>query len=264
MTPLIKWAGGKTKLLPELLPRMPQKYNTYYEPFSGGLALLLCLHPKRAVVGDSNAELINFYMQAAENPDDIMREVMDIANTEKMFNMVRSQDPSRLTRLQRATRFLYLNKTCFNGLWRVNSKGQFNVPYGRPKNPSFFEKENFKQVSEYLVDHVDLMECDFSKLEPIEGDFMYLDPPYAPTTKTMGFNAYTATGFNVADHTRLRDYVVDLDKNGVKWMLSNSDVPFTRDLYKNFDIEAIDTKRLIAARADARKVVSELIIRNYK
>jgi DNA adenine methylase len=174
----------------------------------------------------------------------------------------RSDEYIFLARVKRASRFIYLNRVCFNGLYRVNSKGQFNVPMGDYKNPLICDKENLRSCSEALQKKT-ILRVSYSESVPGNGDFVYFDPPYAPLTKTSDFTSYNATGFTFEDQVLLRDYCIALGDRGVKWMLSNSSAPMILDLYRDFNVELVDAKRCVNSKGDRRGNVKEIIVRNY-
>lgn len=264
--PFLKWAGSKRYLLPEILPRLPTKINTYFEPFVGGGAVFFALAAdkrfKHAVLGDSSEELVGTYYVLRDSVDDVVQQlkVHSRKHSEKYFYEVRAQPRS-------AARMIYLNRTCFNGLYRVNRKGQFNVPFGRYTNPKICDEENLRAVSATLRS-VGLLLGDFerSTIRARRGDAVYFDPPYAPVSETANFTAYTAGGFGPADQERLRDVAKKLIDRGVHVLLSNSDTPFVRKLYKGFKIEKVEAPRRVNSKGGKRGNVGELLIsgRNSK
>lgn len=206
--PLLKWAGGKRQLLPKLIEYMPDVYNRYYEPFLGGGALLFALQPKEAFVNDLNSELINMYTVVKKNPDLLIKELRKhLENHSRDYfynirNLDRTDDFISLSNVTKAARTIYLNHTCFNGLYRVNSKGYFNTPLGRYKNPNILDVDNICNVNKYLnSSEVNLFNYDYKMLlkKVKQGDFVYLDPPYDPISKTESFTGYTIVGFSRAD-----------------------------------------------------------------
>lgn len=272
MKPFVKWAGGKGQIVNELLKRAPAQYGTYYEPFAGGGAFFFALSPSRAVLNDKNEELINAYCVIR---DDVDRLVAVLAHhaaeharslpSSDYYYRVRSVDPSTLDPTERAARFIFLNKTCYNGLWRVNSDGQFNVPFGRHKNPRILDEPNLRAISSLLRD-VTLTCLDFEESVAAAGpgDFVYFDPPYDPISDTACFTRYVDQGFGTADQERLARVFESLSERGVRAMLSNSDTPFIRSLYPGRPLDVVLAKRPINCRAERRGVVNELIIRNYR
>jgi len=263
--PLIKWAGGKRNLLKIYKNFFPKNFNTYYEPFLGSGAVFFFLQPSKAVLIDKNEELINFYEVVRDKPFQLMEIISKYPVTKEFYYWIRDLDISKLSKLERAARFLYLNKTAYNGLWRVNSKGKFNVPFGRYKKVSFFNKENLLRASELLKKAV-LIHGDFEEVLKYaqKGDFVYLDPPYYPLSLTSNFSKYTAEGFSEKDHYRVFEVFKELHKRGCYVMLSNSNTPFIRDLFKDFNITEILAPRYINSKKEGRKPILELVIRNYE
>lgn len=270
LKPVIKWVGGKTQLLDELIKRMPKSFNSYYECFFGGGALLFAITPPKANINDLNKELINLYDVIKANPNGLIKELKEYQNDEELFYKVRNLDRNKddfdgLSKEMKASRTIFLNKTCYNGLYRVNAKGEFNTPFGRYKNPLICDEENIKNVSQYLKS-VNTNNLDFEEFlkKPKENDFVYLDPPYDIVSKTASFTAYNKDGFNRDEQIRLKEACDRLTASGVKWMLSNSATPFILDLYKDYNIDIVYAKRCINSKGDKRGNVEEVIIRNYK
>jgi DNA adenine methylase len=264
--PLIKWAGGKTKLLPELLARMPAKFGRYYEPFCGGAALFFGAKPERAVLGDANLDLINVYSAVAAGVEEII-DLLDHHKashcTDWYYQIRESWNANAYARdpEARAAAFLYLNRTCFNGLWRVNRAGEFNVPIGRYKAPLAGMAERLRAAAPVLARAV-LRQGDYrdtiADAEP--GDFVYLDSPYDPVTKTANFTAYSASGFGVEDQQRLAEDARALISKGVQVMLSNADTPFVRKLYRGLRIDTVQCPRAINSNGAKRGAVDEVIV----
>lgn len=282
--PFLKWAGGKRALLPEILPRIPEFSGRYIEPFLGAGAVMLAIPTDIPKIGnDFNSELISVYTSIRDFHEDLLRELKKHKNTSEHFYKIREWD--RLpgykdrTPIQKAARFIYLNKTCFNGLYRVNSKGQFNVPYGSPNNPEIFNAAHLLRVSE-ILNGIDLEGHNSSPKVKIssghfinvtskakKNDFIYLDPPYDPLTPTSAFVSYQKEGFGRSDQIELRDELVRLTELGAKFLLSNSDTPFIRKIYREpklFRIESIQVRRAIGASASSRGKVGEVLITNYQ
>lgn len=263
--PPLKWVGGKTALLPEILPRLPKKIGTYFEPFVGGGAVFFALAAegrfKRAVLGDANEELMNVYAALERRPEKIINTLKDHIYEEAYYYKVRALDPRSLDDATRAARFIYLNKTCFNGLHRVNKKGQFNVPFGRYTNPTICDEENLRAVSKVLQG-VELSSFDFGHTlhNARRGDVCYLDCPYFPVSVTSNFTAYTGDGFGYDDQVRLRDVSKKLIERGVYVLLSNSDTPTVRKLYKGFKLEKVQAPRRVNSKGGKRGNVGELLI----
>jgi DNA adenine methylase len=264
--PFVKAVGGKTFLLPEILKRLPAKINTYYEPFVGGGAVFFALAAegrfKRAVIGDANAELMNVYVMVQRKPKILMEECKRLADqSEEAYYRIRAQDPRGLLPYTRAARTIYLNKVGFNGLYRVNRKGGFNVPWGRQEGRTLFDEENILACSAALRETA-LTALDFEQtvIPAKRGDVVYADCPYLPVSVTANFTTYTAGGFELADQTRLRDVANKLDARGVRVLLSNSDTPLTRKLYRGFKIEEVQAPRRVNSKGGKRGNVGELLI----
>lgn len=269
--PFLKWVGGKRQLMSEIEPLMPSKISTYYEPFIGGGAVFLNQQPKKAVINDYNAELINVYKVVRDNVEELIEDLATHRNESDYFYSVRVQDRQegfdQLSELKRASRVIYLNKTCFNGLYRVNSSGEFNTPFGRYKSPNIVNETVLRAVSNYLNNNdIALLSGDFEDaLKGIrKGAFVYLDPPYDPVSKSSNFTGYVEGGFDSNQQERLRDICIKLNDKGVNFLLSNSATPFIKDLYKDFEIIEVDAKRYINSVASKRGSVSEVLVRNYE
>ncbi|HBT19950.1 MAG TPA: modification methylase [Peptococcaceae bacterium] len=263
--PPVKWAGGKTQLIPQFEPLFPRKeYELYIEPFVGGGAVFFHLLPQQAVLIDSNEELMNFYQVVRDNLEELLLDLRKHKNTEEYYYSVRAIDPETLSPVERASRFLYLNKTAYNGLWRVNSRGEFNVPYGKYKNPKIIDEPNLRLVSQALR-KAKIICGDFSLvLEFARPDtFVYFDPPYHPLSETANFTSYTSDAFGAEDQKRLADIFRELDRRGCMVMLSNSDTEFIRRLYQGYDIQVVYARRFINCKPSGRGPITELVIRNY-
>lgn len=265
-TPFLKWVGSKRFLAEEIIRRLPAKINTYYEPFLGGGAVFFALAAegrfKKAVIGDANEELMNVYDVIRREPHSLML-FLDhgFAQDEKSYYKIRAYDPKTLTPLARAARTLYLNKVGFNGLFRVNKRGGFNVPWGRQQGRGIFDEENILACSVALRETM-LASLDFGMtVAPAKrGDAVYFDSPYIPVSTTANFTTYTAGGFSLADQTRLRDVAKDLVKRDVHVLLSNADTPLVRKLYRGFKIESVQAPRRVNSKASKRGNVGELLI----
>ncbi len=262
--PPVKWAGGKGQLIAQLGPLFPSDFDLYIEPFVGGGAVFFHLSPPKAVLVDSNPELINFYIVVRDKLQDLLVDLQKHQNDRDYYYSVRALDPEKMDPVSRASRFLYLNKTGYNGLWRVNKEGKHNVPFGRYKNPRIVDRKNLILVSRVLR-HAEIIRGDFSRsLDYVSpGTFAYLDPPYHPLSDTANFTSYTPGAFGEGEQRRLADFFKQLDKKGARVMLSNSDTPFIRELYKGYDIKVVYARRAINCRAEKRGPVPELVIRNY-
>jgi len=276
LKPFTKWTGGKRQLLPELLERMPKSYNHYYEPFIGGGALFFEVQPTKATINDFNDNLVNAYVSIKDNLHDLfvlLQNHQDLNHKEyylELRNADRDGRIDNMTPVEKAARLMYMLRVCFNGLYRVNSKNQFNVPYGKYINPTILDKELLSEISKYLNEHhISILNGDFEDavVDAKEGDFVYFDPPYAPVSATSSFTSYTHEGFGLEEQIRLRDCFVSLSNKGCYIMLSNSDVPLIHELYQdipNIVIEIVEATRMINSKASGRGKVNEVIIRNYR
>ncbi len=267
--PFVKWAGGKGALLAELKRRMPKRYKRYVEPFVGGGAFFFSLAPQQACIADTNAELILTYQIIRDNPNALISELARHRYEREYYYQVREWDRrpdfAELPPVVRAARFILLNKTCFNGLYRVNSKGHFNVPFGSYSNPRILDRENLHLCSKALQG-TEILHADYTAIEDHlqEGDLVYFDPPYAPLSATSSFTSYTSEGFDANDQVALRDLCVRLDQKGVLFMLSNSSSLWIRELYDRFTVHNVSAPRAINSKAAGRGPVNEIIVTNYK
>lgn len=259
--PFLKWAGGKTQMISDLLKFAPAKFNKYIEPFIGGGALFFNLSHPNSIISDLNEELVITYKQVKENIYEVLAVLESYVNSEEFYYKIRSVNPSTLSDSERAARLIYLNKTCFNGLFRVNKKGEFNVPYGKRNGP-FLNKKNLIGASDYLqnteIYHLDYKET--LKKYAKKGDFIFLDPPYQPVGKFSDFKRYTKEFFYENDQIELASIFKDLTNKGCYVMLTNSDHPFILDLYKEFHIETIETKRLISSNPNTRTGIDIIVL----
>jgi len=271
--PFVKWAGGKRSIVGELRARLPERFsrlaerlNDYWEPFVGGGALFFALHKQlqRAHLSDSNAELMTAYHVVQGRPEELIERLREHAgrHSKEYYYTVRAQHESA-DEVAVAARLIYLNRTCYNGLYRVNSRGEFNVPFGRYKNPAIVDEANIMACSRAL-EGVELRACEFSEIKPRRGDFVYCDPPYHPLNSG-SFTTYTRGNFTEQDQVRLADFAAGLRDRGVQVMLSNSNTAFIRELYskRGFKLDVVLAPRLVNSRAAGRGVVEELIIRGY-
>jgi DNA adenine methylase len=273
--PFLKWVGGKGKLRHALSALMPRgvELMRHVEPFMGGGAMFFARAPERALLCDINPDLVHTYVTVRDQPAELVRELTKLAkgHDKDHYYSVRDRFNQRLTKpgarsgVERAAMFIYLNKTCFNGLYRVNRSGEFNVPMGAYKNPGILDADNLFAASARLAS-ADIRLASFETLlsEARPGDFVYMDPPYEPVSRTANFTSYAREGFSQADQTRLRDVFRELDRRGTKLMLSNSDVPFIRDLYRGFQIDTVMAPRAVSCDAATRGPVKEVVVRNYK
>lgn len=252
--PLLKWAGGKTQLLPELLARAPQKFGKYIEPFFGGGALYFALRPNGAVIADSNPELINLYRTVAQSVEAVISKLHTFINTEEEFYHVRQIDWMMIDPVDAAARTIYLNRTCFNGLYRVNKQGQFNVPFGRYKKPRILDEAALRAAS-MLLKNTCIVQGDYKEVlanhaEP--GDFVFLDPPYLPISKNADFKRYTKEQFYEKDHQELAVEIERLCQLGCHVLLTNSNHPMVHECYGRHKPEVIQTKRHISCNGSGR------------
>lgn len=273
MGPFVKWAGGKKQLIEKLHDRVPNSYGTYYEPFIGGGALLLNERPESAVIGDVNEQLINAFVQLKADPRAVIRAVnaLDEAVCDKDYYLkIRERYNKKIEAheldAECAGLMIWINKHCFNGLYRVNNKGLFNVPYNNKQTGKSIDEANLMSIGYYLENKkVQILCRDFEEVcESVkEGDFVYFDSPYIPVSETANFTDYTKDGFSYEDHVRLAKLYKRLDALGAKVMLSNHNVPLVYELYEGFKIEAVDVKRSINSDA-SKRVGREVIITNYE
>jgi DNA adenine methylase len=257
--PFLKWVGGKRSILPELMVRIPKNYISYYEPFLGGGALFFALKPKKAVLSDINFHLIITFQSVRDRVENLISHLESHArkHSKEYFLKSRIQLSKENDPVKIAAILIYLNKTCFNGLYRVNSEGKFNVPLGDYKNPSIVDKDNLRAASKALQ-NIEILQMDFSQILPKKGSFYYLDPPYHET-----YDGYSGHGFRDDKHIQLAEYCHLIDKKGGYFMLSNSNTQFVRHLYKDYNIEEVTAMRSVSCKANQRKKENELLIKNY-
>jgi DNA adenine methylase len=269
--PFVNYSGGKTRLLPYIRAEIPELSDetTYYEPFVGGGAVFLSVSHAKAVVGDTNAELINCYQVIKTDALALIDELKRHHNTRTYYYALRNWDRlscfSNRTPVERAARTIFLSKACFNGFYRVNKKNQFNTSYGNNSSINLPTAEQLLALSDYLRKTTDIFHADFSDtLSSVrKGDFVYLDPPYDPLSESSSFTEYTSGGFSKAEQERLRDYVDKLTDLGCRVLISNSNTPFIRDLYANYTLKEVSVQRMVSGKASARGTIVELLIRNY-
>lgn len=253
--PILKWAGGKTQMLNDLLPKVPSSYGRYIEPFFGGGAMFFALQPENAIIADSNPELINMYREVAANVEEVIQYLKKYENTSEMFYAVREQEWTQLPKAEAAARTIFLNRTCFNGLYRVNKQGKFNVPYGKYANPKICDEDGLKAASEALKKAEILCGDYLLVLEHYAqpGDFVFLDPPYLPISEYADFKRYTKEQFYEEDHVELAKIIMRLQERGCHIILTNSNHPLVHELYAPFTIDVIQTKRHISCNGSTRK-----------
>lgn len=272
--PFLKWVGGKTQLLTQYAPLFPKRYKRYFEPFFGGGAVYFYFNPSTASINDINQNLIAAYLALRDKTDEVI-DGLRLLQTEyhtmtdeeqrtfyyeqrQVFNQLPPTDVAKTILL------IFLNKTCFNGLYRENKKGQFNVPFGRYKNPLICNEPQLRQAAQLLA-HTEITSTPFEQAVEAaqKGDFVYLDPPYHPLNATSNFTGYSENDFTVQDQIRLKELVDDLTKRGCQVMLSNSNTPFIRDLYKAYRQEVVLASRAVNSRAAKRGKIKEIVIMNY-
>lgn len=273
IVPFLKWVGGKRQLIPEIKKMLPKGIanRPYYEPFIGGGALLFDLQPKQAVINDYNEELINVYCVIRDNPNELIEDLKKHKNTAEYFYEIRSLDRlplfNNLTKVERASRIIYLNKTCYNGLYRVNNAGEFNSPFGKYKNPNIINEPVIKAVSKYLnLNQIQISNSDYEVIlrDIPANSFVYLDPPYHPVSETSNFTGYIQGGWNESEQLRLRDICNKLNANGVKFLLSNSASDFIKEIYSAYNIKTVQANRAVNSISSKRGQVDELLICNYE
>jgi DNA adenine methylase len=261
--PFLKWAGGKRQLLPSLRRLAPRDASTYFEPFVGGGALFFALQPKRAVLADVNERLIRTYKGVKNHVEEVIRQLEGFPYEPEFFYGFRQVDIDAGTDADVAAWFIYLNRTGFNGLYRVNRDNRFNVPFGRYVNPTICDKDTLRACSAALA-RAELLVADFASVvkEAAQGDFVYFDPPYAPLSATSSFTSYTSRGFDHEEQKRLCATVRKLKERRVQVLLSNSSAPSIRELYADgFDVTEVSATRLVNSKASARGAIVELLIR---
>jgi DNA adenine methylase len=269
--PVVKWVGGKRQILDKISKHIPKDITAYYEPFVGGGAVLFNVQPNQAVINDINSELINLYQVIKDNVGDLIEDLKKHVNNKEYFYQIRELDRNEkkyglLTATERASRIIYLNKTCYNGLFRVNSSGEFNTPFGNYKNPNIVNEETLKAVSKYFNKaNITFYNKDYDDvLKGAEkGAFVYLDPPYDPVSNTASFTNYDKCCFDRNEQMRLKDACDRLDNKGVRFLLSNSATEFILELYKNYKLEIIQANRLINSNPNKRGKIDEVLVRNF-
>lgn len=272
VAPVVKWVGGKRQLLEDITPLIPKEATTYCEPFLGGGAVFFSVRPENAVINDLNRDLMLVYEVIRDDVEGLLVELEKHENTPEYFYRIRDLDRDKvayqsMSKTERASRILYLNKTCYNGLFRVNAAGEFNSPFGHYKNPNIVNAPVLRAVSKYLsTNNIQLFSEDFEDtLERIpRGSFVYLDPPYDPVSDTASFTGYNSGGFGKDAQIRLSQCCNMLDQRGVKFLLSNSATEFIKNLYDGYTITIVHAKRAINSDASKRGSIEEVLIRNYE
>lgn len=274
IAPFVKWAGGKRQLLSSIYEHIPESFSTYYEPFVGGGAVLFHLQPGKAVINDDNSELINVYRVIKDKVDELLEHLRQHRNEKDYFYKIRKLDRkpgfNKRSDVERASRTIFLNKTCYNGLYRVNSSGEFNAPFGRYKNPNFVNETTLRAVSRYLNEsNVKILNTDYEEsLKGIrKGSFVYFDPPYDPMSASANFTGYTSGGFDRNEQIRLKKVCDKLNAKGVKFLLSNSATDFIKELYTEYIGNSpiiVEANRFINSNARKRGKIDEILIKNYE
>lgn len=267
--PFLKWAGGKSQLLEQFKVLFPKEgtYKRYIEPFIGGGAVFFYLEPKEAVISDLNKDLINAYKILKNNPQELifLLKKYEKKHSKEFYLKIRNEyNFGKLNKINKAAHLIYLNKTCFNGLYRVNSKGEFNVPFGQHKK--FIVNEEGLLSASKILKRTKIDHADFTQVLKTakKGDFVYFDPPYYPLNASSNFTTYTKENFLEKEQEKLKEIFKELDSRGCMLMLSNSDTPYIRKLYKKWNITKVSAKRFINCIAEKRGDVSEVVVRNYK
>ncbi|MBL7719551.1 MAG: DNA adenine methylase [Flavipsychrobacter sp.] len=271
VAPFLKWVGGKRQLMSSINEQLPKKYSVYYEPFVGGGAVLFHLQPTKAIINDSNSELTNVYRIIKDDVENLIDSLKIHKNDAEYFYQIRSLDRKGefhlLSDVERASRIIFLNKTCYNGLYRVNNSGEFNAPFGKYKNPNIVNETTLRAVSKYLnTNDVKIFTGDYeAALKNIDKNaFVYFDPPYHPASETSNFTGYVKGGFDIYDQTRLRNICNELNQRGIKFLLSNSATDFIKDLYSEYNINVVKATRSINSDGEKRGEVDEVLIKNYE
>ena len=271
--PFVKWVGGKRQLISEIIKELPKDFKklNYCEPFVGGGALFFYFQPKKAIINDANADLINAYCVIKDQVETLIESLKNHKNEAEYFYKLRVQDRDRLfvnlSAVEKASRFIYLNKTCYNGLYRVNNAGEFNSPFGKYPNPNIVNEPVLRAISKYLnSSSVTISSVDYeASLESIDKhSFVYFDPPYHPLSSSSSFTGYVAGGWDEMEQTRLRNFCNQLTARGVRFLLSNSSCDFIHDLYQGYRITRVNASRAINSVGSKRGDVEEVLIKNYE
>ena len=269
----VKWAGGKQQLIEQFKPLFPKEIHRYFEPFVGSGAVAFYViqefSPEFVLLSDINQELINAFEVIKNEPEPLIKalkahKTSHLSDSKAYYYGIRGKDPNKMAKIEKAARFIYLNKTCFNGLYRVNSSGKFNVPMGSYKNPDIAQEQKLIKISE-LLKNVSFKAMSFEKVLELakKGDFVYLDPPYYPLENSKSFTTYSKEAFLEKEQKLLAQVFKELAQRGCQLMLSNSDTKFIRELYRGFNIHVVKARRLINSDAKGRGEIKELVIRNY-
>lgn len=272
VAPVVKWVGGKRQLLDEITPLLPKRMKSYCEPFLGGGAVLFSVQPAKAIVNDLNEDLIGAYEVIRDELDALLLSLKKHENTAEYFYAIRDMDRDRekyraMTKVEKASRLIFLNKTCFNGLFRVNSSGEFNSPFGNYKNPNIVNEPVLRAVSKYF-NASDITFCNEDFAETLskvgKGCFVYLDPPYDPVSNTASFTGYNKGGFDRYEQIRLKQCCDELTKRNINFMLSNSATDFIKELYKDYHVTVVRAKRAINSDVSKRGAIEEVLVTNYE
>jgi DNA adenine methylase len=271
VAPFLKWVGGKRQIIPTIAEHLPKTIKVYIEPFIGGGALLFHLQPKRAIINDFNSELINVYSVIKNDLESLVIDLKKHKNESDYFYAIRGIDRTgeidKLTNAERASRIIYLNKTCFNGLYRVNSSGEFNSPFGKYKNPNIINEPTLRAVNHYLnTNDIQIINGDYLEIlkKADKNSFVYLDPPYHPVSESSNFTGYVQGGWDESDQIRLREACDDLTKRGINFLQSNSSADFIKHQYTNYSINTIKANRAINSNGEKRGEIEEVLIKNYE
>lgn len=271
LSPMLKWVGGKRQLLSEIVPMIDDKCSTYVEPFIGGGAVLFSMQPKKAIINDYNHELINVYKTVRDNLDELLELLKhhEANNSSDYYYEIRALDREAgfkiMSEVEKAARIIYLNKTCYNGLYRVNSSGQFNSPYGRYKKPNIVNEAVLRAISNYFNNNdITILNGDYREaIKNLDRDsFIYLDPPYMPISTSSSFTGYTEGGFGYSSQIQLKEECDKLTRQGIRFVQSNSDCEVIRELYKDYKIKTVKAKRSINSVAVKRGEINEVLIYN--
>lgn len=273
ISPFVKWVGGKRQLIKEIERELPNDLTrlNYFEPFVGGGALFFHIQPRFAVINDANPELVNTYEVIKNSVEELIIDLSSHKNEADYFYEIRALDRQKgitnLSKIERASRLIYLNKTCFNGLYRVNNSGEFNSPFGRYENPNIINAPVLRAVSNFLnANKIQISNLDYAKVlnEISKKSFVYLDPPYHPISESSSFTGYMAGGWGEDEQIRLKETCDKLNKIGVKFLLSNSNAPLILNLYSKYNVKAVKASRSINSIGTKRGDVDELMIKNYE
>lgn len=270
--PVVKWVGGKRQLLGNIIPLVPKRYTSYCEPFFGGGAVLFALQPSKGIINDLNSDLMMMYRIIHDDVDALIANLSTHQNTPEYFYAIRDLDRDKtkynaLSEVEKASRLIYLNKTCYNGLFRVNSAGEFNTPFGYYKNPNIVNEPVLRAVSSYFNRaDITFLNKDFAEvLDSVKkGAFVYLDPPYDPVSDTASFTGYNKGGFDKEAQLRLKTCCDELNRKNIRFMLSNSATDFIKEIYSDYHITLVKAMRAINSNGTKRGAVDEVIIRNYE